>query len=158
MPLADDGKPYPFAQSRFHKTQAQMAPNGRWLAYTSYESGKDEVYVDTFPTPSGRRQVSLSGGVMPRWRRDGAELFYLGGDQTLMAVPVNVDRAGGVFEMGRPAPLFRPKIVPQGSQSIWFDTMYDVTADGERFLINGPSEDPAPPITIVLNWMGALGK
>ena len=66
LPLFGDHKPYPFAQSAFHKTQAQISPNGRWVAYTSYESGRDEVYVDSFPMPRNRRQVSPDGGMQPR--------------------------------------------------------------------------------------------
>jgi Tol biopolymer transport system component len=155
LPLAGDRKPFPFAQSAFHKTQAQISPNGRWIAYTSYESGRDEVYVQSFPAPGSRRQISAAGGVQPRWRRDGAELFYLASDQTLMAVPV---RIAGAFDIGQPSPLFRSRILPQGSQSIWFDTAFDVTADGQRFLINGPPEDPGPPMTVVLNWTAALKK
>jgi serine/threonine protein kinase/Tol biopolymer transport system component len=156
LPRMGDRKPFPFAESPFHKTQAQISPNGRWLAYTSYESGKDEVYVQSFPAPGSRRQVSLAGGVQPRWRRDGAELFYLGSDQTLMAVPVTATE--GAFEVGRPRPLFRTRIIPQGSQSLWFDTMYDVTPDGQRFLVLGPPDETVPPITVVLNWLGALKK
>src|SRR5207245_9429154 len=99
LPLSGDRKPYPFLRTPFHKTQAQVSPNGRWLAYTSYESGKDEVYVESFPLPGNKRQISTDGGVMPRWRRDGTELFYLAGDQYLMALPVKGET---VLETGRP--------------------------------------------------------
>jgi Tol biopolymer transport system component len=156
LPLVGDRTPFPFSESSVNKTQAQIAPNGRWLAYTSYESGKDEVYIQSFPAPGSKRQVSLAGGMQPRWRRDGLELFYMGGDQALMAVPVTMTE--GTFDAGRPSPLFRTRIVPQGSQSLWFDTMYDVTPDGQRFLILGPPEDPGPSFTIVLNWLEALKK
>jgi eukaryotic-like serine/threonine-protein kinase len=156
LPLEGNRTPVPFVQSAVHKTEAQIAPNGHWIAYTSYESGKDEVYVESFPSPGNRRQISLAGGMQPRWRRDGEELFYLASDQSLMAVAVKT--IGATFDVGRAAPLFRTRIIPQGSQSIWFDTMYDVSPDGQRFLINGPPEDPGPPITVILNWMGALKK
>jgi hypothetical protein len=156
LPRVGDRKPFPFAQSSFNKTQAQVSPNGRWLVYTSYESGKDEVYVQSFPAPGSRRQLSLAGGMQPRWRRDGAELFYLGSDQTLMAVPVTTTE--GAFEAGLPRPLFRTRMIPQGSQSLWFDTMYDVSPDGQRFLILGPPDEPGPAITVVLNWLGGLKK
>jgi hypothetical protein len=154
LPVGTPAQPTPFAPSRFHKTEAQIAPNGRWLAYTSYESGRDEVYVDSFPSPGDRRQVSTAGGMQPRWRRDGTEMFYLARDQTLMAVPVTT--TGARLDMGRATPLFRTRIVPQGSQSVWFDTMYDVSPDGQRIIINGPPNDPGPPITVVLNWQAAL--
>jgi Tol biopolymer transport system component len=110
LSLFGDRTSFPFAQSSVHKTQAQISPDGRWLAYTSYESGKDQVYVQSFPAPGSRRQVSVAGGMQPRWRRDGAELFYLGSDQTLMAVPVMATE--GAFGAGRPSPLFRTRIVP----------------------------------------------
>jgi len=155
LPLDGARQPYPFLQSTFHKAQAQIAPNGKWLAYTSYESGKDEVYVESFPLPGSKRQISIDGGVQPRWRRDGAELFYLALNQTLMAVPIKTD---GRFETGPPVPLFRTKILPQGSQSTWFFTAYDVSADGQRFLINGPPDDPGPQITVILNWSAAVKK
>ena len=152
LPLDGASKPYPFLQSTFHKTQAQIAPNGRWIVYTSYESGKDEIYIQRFPIPGDKRQISIDGGVQPRWRRDGAELFYLATNQSLMAVPVKTDDA---FEAGSPVPLFRTKILPQGSQSLVFYPAYDVTADGQQFVLNVPPEDPGPPITVVLNWVAA---
>jgi Tol biopolymer transport system component len=150
LPLTGDRKPYPFAESSFHKTQAQISPDGRWLAYTTYESGHDEVYVDSFPQPGNRRQLSPDGGMQPRWRRDGTELFYVRSDQYLMAVPV---KTAPTFEAGRPTPLFRSNILPQGSQSVWFDIAYDAAPDGQRFLVNSPPSDPGPPITLVLNWL-----
>ena len=155
LPLDGARKPYPFLQSAFHKTQAQISPNGRWIAYTSYESGKDEVYVESFPQAGRKQQISVDGGVQPRWRRDGAELFYLATDQSLMAVPVKTD---GPFAPGRAVRLFRTKILPQGSQSVVFYTAYDVSHDGQRFVVNVPPEDPGPPITVVLNWPAAVKK
>ena len=73
-----------------------------------------------------------------------------------MAVPVTT--TDGAFEAGRPSFLFRTRLVPQGSQSLWFDTMYDVTPDGQRILILGPPEEPGPSFTIVLNWLEALKR
>ena len=93
--------------------------------------------------------------MQPRWRQDGAELFYLRSDQTIMAVPV---KTGTAFNAGRPVALFRTRLLPQGSQSTWFDTAYDVTPDGQRFLMTGPPEDRGPQMTVVLDWLGALGK
>jgi Tol biopolymer transport system component len=153
LPLEGARQPYPFLQSAVHKTQAQIAPNGHWIAYTSYESGKDEVYVQSFPIPGSKRQISMDGGVQPRWRRDGAELFYLATTQYLMAVPVKIN---GTFEAGSAVRLFRTKMLPQGSQSIVFYTAYDVTTDGQQFVLNVPPDDPGPPITVVQNWTAAL--
>ena len=142
-----------YAHSGFNKTQAQVSPDGRWLAYTTYEFGRDEVYVDSFPTGGHRQQVSVGGGMQPRWKRNGGELFYLAPDQTLMAVPVTTGPAR--FDHGRATALFRTRLVPTGSQIPW-PTMYDVTADGQRFLLNGPPADPGPPITVVLNWLAGV--
>jgi eukaryotic-like serine/threonine-protein kinase len=153
LPLFGDHKPYPFAQSAFHKTQAQISPDGRWVAYTSYESGRDEVYVDSFPMPRTRRQVSPDGGMQPRWRQNGTELFYVRSDQYLMAILVKDERT---LETARPIPLFHSIILPQGSQSIWFDIAYDVTPDGQRFLMTGPPQNPDPPISVVLNWTAVV--
>ena len=148
------GDPVPFARSGFNKTQAQVSPDGRWIAYTSLDTGHDEVYVDSFPIAGNRRQVSVGGGMQPRWRRDGSELFYLAPDQMLMAMPVT--SKSGYFDAGRATPLFRTRLVPTGSQIAGFGAMYDVTPDGQRFLINGPPADPGPPMTVVLNWAAGL--
>ena len=153
LPLSDNRRPAPFLETAFNKTQAQISPDGRWIAYTSYESGGDEVYVQGFPTPGSKRQVSTAGGVQPRWRSDGKELFYLAPDQRLMAVPV---ASGAALEIGAAAPLFKTRLIPQGSQSIGLSTRYAVSPDGQRFLCIVPPDDSGPPITVVLNWMAAL--
>jgi serine/threonine protein kinase/Tol biopolymer transport system component len=153
LPVAG-GDAVPFARSPFNKTQAQISPDGRWIVYTSLDTGHDEVYVDSFPIAGNRRQVSVGGGMQPRWRRDSSELFYLAPDQMLMAVPVT--SKGGYFEAGRATPLFRTRLQPIGSQITGFSAFYDVTPDGQRFLINGPPADPGPPMTVVLNWTAGL--
>jgi eukaryotic-like serine/threonine-protein kinase len=107
-----------------------------------------------FPVAGNRRQVSVGGGMMPRWRRDGSELFYLAPDQMLMAMPVT--SKSGYFDAGRATPLFRTRLQPIGSQITGFGAMYDVTSDGQRILINGPPADLGPPITVVLNWAAGL--
>jgi Tol biopolymer transport system component len=152
LPLDGERRPRPYLQSGFHKTQAQVSPNGQWLAYTSFESGKDEVYVQSFPTAGSKHQVSIDGGMQPRWRADGSELFFLDRYGKMTVVPVKAD---GGFEAGPPATLFQTKLLPQGSQSIYFFTAYDVSPDGQRFFINGPADDPGPPITVVFNWTAA---
>jgi Tol biopolymer transport system component len=153
VPLSGDRQPVLFLQSAFNKTQAQISPDGRWIAYTSYEMGGDEVYLQSFPTPGSKRQVSVGGGVQPRWRQDGKELFYLASDQRMMAVPV---RMGATLEIGAPTPLFRTRLFPHGSQSIGLHTLYDVSPDGQRFVCYAPPAEEEPPITVVLNWMAAL--
>jgi Tol biopolymer transport system component len=155
LPLSGDRHPSPFLQTPFIKSQAQISPDGRWIAYTSNESGTDEVYVQRFPTPGNKHQASTNGGVQPRWRPDGRELFYLASDQRLMAVPVKLDSG---FDAGAPLPLFRTRLIPQGSQSLGLPTAYDVSPDGQRFVVTSPPEDLGPPITVVLNWVAALQR
>ena len=92
--------------------------------------------------------------MQPRWRSDGRELFYLRSDQFMMAVPLASDQTPA----GPPARLFRTRLLPQGSQSVWFDTAYDVTSDGQRFLLTGAPTSPGPPITVVLDWVAALRR
>ena len=99
LPLEGDRKPFPFLQTPFKETQARFSPNGRWVAYVSNESGRNEVYVQTFPASGGKWPVSTKGGTSPLWRGDGKELFYDSGDGKLMAVEV---KTGGTFE-----PAFR---------------------------------------------------
>jgi Tol biopolymer transport system component len=151
--LKGDRHAFAYLETSANETQAQFSPDGHWVAYTSNESGRDEVYVQRFPMPGGKRQISSGGGAMPRWRRDGKELFYLAADQFLTAVPV---RSDGSFEAGPAARLFRTRLIVQGSESSELATRYDVSPDGERFLLNGPPEDPEPPMTVVFNWLGAL--
>jgi eukaryotic-like serine/threonine-protein kinase len=152
MPLLGDRKPYLFrGPPRGVKGQAEVSPDGRWLAYASNELGRDEVFIQTFPQPGGLRRVSVDGGFQPRWRNDGQELFYFASDQTLMSVPV---RNQTTLEMGQPTPLFRPNVSLFGPQST--PTMYEVSPDGQRFLLPGPPSEAVPPITVVLNWTAAL--
>lgn len=149
LPLFGDRKPIPFLQTEFNEGQGQFSPDGRWMAYVSDESGRREVYVQTFPASGGKWQISAAGGAYPRWRRDGKELFYIAAGQKLMAVAVQTD---STFQAGRPQALFEPRffqpIIP-----------YTVSADGQRFLVNTPiEEDNSSPVTVVLNWMAELKK
>ncbi len=155
LPLSGDRRPFPFLQTEFNNGQAQVSPDGRWIAYTSNEAGRDEVYVQSFPTAGSKRQVSTEGGAQPRWRKTGGELFYLAPDQVLMAVPV---KDGQPLQVGRPTALFRTRLEFLGLQGPFFMAGYDVTADGQRFLLNMPPEQVVPPIEIVLNWTSVLGR
>jgi dipeptidyl aminopeptidase/acylaminoacyl peptidase len=155
LPLFGDRKPFPFLQTPFAEIPAKFSPDGRWMAYGSNESGRFEVFVVPFPGPGGKWQISVGGGNEPRWRRDGKELFYLGPDNRLMAAAVNGE--GSAFEVGAVRSLFdtRPGS-PAGGPS-WYS--YDVSPDGQRFLVNVPAEStPAAPITLVVNWPAALKK
>jgi dipeptidyl aminopeptidase/acylaminoacyl peptidase len=128
---------------------AQFSPDGRWVAYQTNESGRFEVVVKPFPDGSGKWQVSTTGGVAPRWRADGRELYFLARDAAMMAVPVTA--AGTSFEAGAPVTLFPTRIVNGGTVT-QNRAQYAVARDG-RFLINQPVGDPAAaPITLILNW------
>ena len=149
LPLSGDRKPVPFLQTPFAETRGQLSPDGRWVLYVSDESGQQqEVYVTPFPGPGGKSQVSTTGGSWARWRRDGSEIFYLSPDNRLMVAAVN--GRGPNFEVGAVKPLFDLRAVTGGYR-------YDVSADGERFLINTSTvQATAAPITVVVNWTAGL--
>ena len=104
LPLFGDAKPIPFLQPSYLSGHAEISPDGHWVAYESTESGNYEIYVQSFPAPGAKKVVTVGGGVEPRWRRDGKELFYLSPDRTLMAVPM---KTAAEVEAGKPAPLFK---------------------------------------------------
>jgi len=137
-------KSFPVLQTNADETSARFSPDGHWIVFMSNETGRFEVYVQPFPGPAGKSPpISTNGGVNPQWRADGKEIFYAALDNRLMAVPVTL-RANGQVESGVPASLFqlRPR------------SEYEVSHDGQRFLIHAPTEDAsASPITIVLNWV-----
>jgi serine/threonine protein kinase len=132
----------------------QFSPDGNWIAYNSNETGKWEIYVTSFPEPHGKWQISTSGGEQPRWRGDGKELFYLSSDGRVMAVPVTT---GTHFSSGTPIVLFQAD--PRQSVSYLDIFSYDVTRDGQRFLIDTelrPAE--GVPISVLLNWTSKMKK
>lgn len=134
---------------------AQLSPDATWLAYQTNESGRFEIVVQSFPDPGGRWQISTAGGVAPRWRADGKELYFLAPDATMMAVPVST--AGSSFEHGPPVALFHARIVEGGIVSA-SRPEYAVSRDG-RFLINQPvASGASAPITLVLNWQPPVGQ
>jgi Tol biopolymer transport system component len=151
-PRQGGGRPFVFLKTDFQELEAKFSPDGRWVAYKSNESGQFEVYVRPFsgtaspPEDAGQSQVSSDGGINPRWRADGRELYYVAPDGTLMAVPMAV--VGSTLTSGAPVALFRPRIVGGGAA---FSTQYDVARDG-RFLINTVVDETAPPLTIIQNW------
>jgi Tol biopolymer transport system component/predicted Ser/Thr protein kinase len=148
MPTFGDRKPFPYLQTEFTEGNARLSPNGQWLAYTSDETKRNEIYVQTFPTPGGKWQVSTNGGERPVWSRDGKELYFIGADGKMMAVEV---KAGAKFEAGLPKPLFDSHF-PSGL------SRFDVSKDG-RFLMPVQLEQSAnAPMTVVVNWTAGLKK
>ncbi len=139
-----DRKVTPFLHTEFDEFHGEFSPDGRFVAYASNESGRLEIYVQPFPGPGGKWQMSTTGGTAPVWRRDGKELFYLAPDHKLMAVAV---RTGTTLEAEAPQPLFEARIREDP------DRHFDVSADGQRFLIVTPlGDDSTPPITLIQNW------
>ncbi|MGH2567608.1 MAG: hypothetical protein ACRDGA_04665, partial [Bacteroidota bacterium] len=140
-----DRKQILFLQTEFVETLGAFSPDGKWIAYQSNESGKSQVYVRPFPGPGGKYQISTTGGTRAKWRKDGKELFYLSDDNKLMAAEVKP--AGTTFEVVQVRPLFTTSPFLGGG-------VYDVTADGQRFLVNttGAGEELSSPITLVVNW------
>jgi Tol biopolymer transport system component len=150
VPVGNDAKPAKFIDSPADQMHGNFSPNGRLVAYTSNESGRFEIYVETVPRSDRKWPVSTDGGYEPRWRADGREIYYLSEDRRLMAVPVS---AGPSF--GIPKPLFQTR-VPVGVTP--YRTHYVPGSDGQRFLVNVASDTVASPITVVLNWTALLNK
>jgi eukaryotic-like serine/threonine-protein kinase len=150
-------KAVPFLQTDFNEHNGQFSPDGRLIAYVSDESGTLEVYVTPFPATGDRwrKRISSSGGVQPRWRHDGKELFYIAPDGTLMAVSV---RTEGTFEADSARPLFKTRLAGLGSLiTSPIATNYAVSANGRRFLMASMTEEiPPASVTVLSNWPAAL--
>ncbi len=154
LSLEPGSKPVPFLQTGANEREGHFSPDGHWVAYTSDESGRDEVYLRTFPGAGERVTVSIAGGASPRWRADGKELFYLAADGNLMSVDVTPGRES---QRVTPKPLFQAPRVFEASCSCLPD--WDVTADGKRFLFAMPAEQSTrATFNVVLNWMATLKK
>src|SRR5579864_3837110 len=155
LPLQGDRQPIPFLRTGFNEDSGRFSPDAHWIAYTSDESGRDEIYVRDFSSgaehgswdAAGKWLISKDGGTNPRWRGDGRELFYVAPDGELTSVEIS---AKPVFKAGAPRPLFQ---LPPGFIG------GDVTADGSRFLIGVPvAQSASVPFTVVLNWRTSLKK
>jgi Tol biopolymer transport system component len=147
--VAGGNRASPFMADALSQGNSRFSPDGRWIAYSSDQSGTAEVYVRPFPSGPGTWQISTAGGAFPAWRRDGKEMYYLGLDFKLMAVPVSVDTK---FHAGTPVALF--PVRPSGA-----GTVYDVTHDGQRFLVNSlASEVGSPPLDLLIHWTALLPK
>jgi serine/threonine protein kinase len=157
LPITGDRKPFAFANTEFDETNGQFSPDMRWVAYQSDESGATEIHVQRFPPGAGgggNVMVSSGGGYQPRWRRkDGKELFYFTLDGKLIAVDIT---PGSILKMSVPRVLFSPPIWAGGSAMEVH--RWDVTADGQRFLIPTLAQGTAAPFNVVLNWQAGLKK
>jgi dipeptidyl aminopeptidase/acylaminoacyl peptidase len=161
LPMTSERRPVQFLHAEASAFDAQFSPDARWVAYTSRESGRNEVYVVPFDaaklqggaggeiTAGGKWQISSEGGQVPRWRKDGKELYYLGLDNTIKAV--EVDGSSGSFSVGRSQRLFVAPVNP-------FASTFDVAPDGQRFVMSASPVEEEPPLVLMVNWLAELKK
>ena len=147
LPLSEGAKPYILLKSSSEISDARFSPDGRWVAFVSAETGRDEVYVTRFDRSDEKFRVSTNGGNSPRWRRDGAEIFYRSADLRIMVARI---KSSEKFEAGTPESLFK-------SDPLSFD--YDVSPDGQRFIFVAAAPGTQPgPFTVILDWTSDLKK
>jgi Tol biopolymer transport system component len=153
LPLTGERKPVVYLQTPFTEDDGQFYPDARdeqrWMAYQSNESGREQIYVQAIPAPGAKYQISTEGGTVPRWRRDGRELFYISADQRLVAVPIS---AGSGLQVGKPQPLFANAAM----------NSFVPSKSGDRFLINVPASGEQvvtpPPIIVVTDWTATMAR
>ena len=176
--MAGDKKPFPLLQSQFTEAYPQVSPDGKWMAYMSTETGRSEIYVKPFPEGPGKWQVSTDGGWLPRWRRDGKELFFYF-NNSMLAADIRV--MGASLEAGVPRTLFGLGDPSGANQNIHTHHPFAVGADGQRFLVSqtgtggrgrggladqivaavdrgGAVAAAANQVTVVLDWTQMLKK
>jgi Tol biopolymer transport system component len=148
FPMGGSQKPFPVARTSADERTGQFSPDGKWVAFESNESGRYDVYVQSFPSPAVRTIVSTAGGRQARWGPDGKELFYIAPDGRLMAVSVRF-RPDGQIDPASPVPLFATRVssTPTGGSVV----EYDISRDGRQFLMNTLVEQTGAPITLVLH-------
>src|SRR5262249_46362937 len=158
LPMFGDGKPIPFARTNADEARGRFSPDGRLIAYDSDESGRYQVYVQPFPLSNAKWQVSTEGGYYPRWNRSRNEVLYISKEGMLMSVPVDFD--GRNFESRTPESLFQLSLYSIYLSGTGYGTPYDVSPDGQRFLIlrPEPQNNSAVPITVIVNFAACLKK
>jgi Tol biopolymer transport system component len=153
LPMAGDRKPVPFLTTPFREGPSQFSLDGKWIAYSSDESGRNEVYVQSFPPTGIKWQVSSTGGDWVRWRSGANELFYISPNRAVMSVAART--VSGSLEFGTPSALFAIPVTPDDPGAVPYS--YDVMPDGQRFLTLAPVADiEDPPMTVILNWQAEL--
>jgi serine/threonine-protein kinase len=153
LKLEGDRKPRPFLQTPSNESGPIFSPDGRWLAYVSDESGRQEIYVRPFPGPGGKMQISTEGGNEPMWARNGRELFYRNGDKMM----VTAVETQGVFAASQPKQLFEGHYETSYNA---FERDYDISPDRQEFLMVKAAEQESPPtqLNVVLNWSDELRR
>jgi len=164
LSMESGGRPTPFLRADFNESDAHFSPDMRWVAYTSDESGNNEVYVcECLQNPGEasleagvRFPISKGGGMGPQWRGDGKELYYLAPDGKVMAVAVSADTE---FHTGTPEPLFQATLYNSSLSARLNTGPWVAASDGKRFLLPAPATESTPePFTIILNWTALLKK
>ena len=153
LSLTGDRRPTPYLNSSFNEREGRFSPDARWVAYSSDESGKSEIYIQSFPMPGRKRLLSTNGGFEPEWRKDGKELYYLAPDRKLMAVTIASSSSG--VEASGPRALFEPPEV----RPFIGRAQYAVLDDGQRFVFNARYENAEPrSIEVVLDWVAGIRR
>ena len=145
-----EAKPRLYSRTTFNECMGQFSPDTRWVALQSDESGRYEIYIDSFPEPRGKLRISTGGGVLPQWSADGRELFYVSGDSMLMSVSLKVGT--DAIEPSTPRALFPLLVIDTDVNS------YDAARDGQHFLVLETAEHAAQPLTVIVNWPMLLDK
>jgi hypothetical protein len=149
LSLIGDHTPHPYIEGPFHERDGQFSNDGAWVAYQSNATGRNEIYVQPFPGPGERVQVSTGGGQQPRWDPRGAQLYYVAADQRLTSVPITFSKAGA--SVGQPVPLFRIEF----ENNYLARQQYAISPDRQRILINAATDAVDPPwTTVIVNWQG----
>jgi Tol biopolymer transport system component len=146
VPLKSSQQPFRFRKTSAADSDARLSPDGKWIIFTSTESGQKEIRLASFPSDSKDIQVSVAGGTFPFWSADGSEMFYLGPDNQLMAIPFFAE--GAQIHLGPVRALFQTKAKPTASA-------IDVSRDGQRFLVNS-QVDGSRSLSVILNWSSGL--
>ena len=148
-PQSDPQEPYPYLNENYDEQDGTFSPDSKWIAYVSNETGRNEIYVQSFPRSDSKFRISNSGGSEPYWSRNGTELFYVSADRYLMSVQIKLSP---MFDYGRPKPLMPIPLVA-GKHS------YAVSSDGKRFLVaNRTGEETVLPVAVLVNWQTELKK
>ena len=148
--VGEKGSDTLYLETTFNEGNLRLSTDARWVAYTSNQSGRPEVYVQAFPGPGGRSQVSTDGGTEPVWARSGRELFYREGDK-MMAVAVE---SGPAFKAAAPRALFEGRYATLG----WGEANYDVSPDGRFLMLRSEAQPPATELHLVVNWFAELQR
>jgi Tol biopolymer transport system component len=151
LPLTGEGKPFPVLNTPFNEIRGRFSPDGKWIAYTSDESGQTEIYVTPFPSLAGKWRISTAGGNWPQWSHGSKEIFFLSADSTqLMAA--HVAAQGAQLVVGKIETLF------EASWRLGARYPYDVAPDGRIFGVTQVEQPTPTPITVVVNWLADLKK